>query len=908
MDLARLSQVRAENGYPLPSRVRGPLEAALGHDLSSVRIHIGALSDRVARSIGAEAFTSRNDIVFARDRYQPSTPAGLNLLAHELVHTIQQRSTRPLSAAVPLPVTAAPVHVQARMAPPSEDSAEACRSRGGWADVLCESFAKNDESVAQHQAFVLLVQEIDRVEAKLRASERWDGDPESTTAELAAAYLPRLRERVAAVAEIKTAQTLAPYKPRHTPDANPDARLEALIRATLVRLRTIELRLAVDDPKKAASTALIEWQHSVEHFSPTGTSQATATHADLRALAAEAATDRHAQPSKKITADFTALEDLIAALDLRRRARRQGSQQGLSSLEAHFAHLQEFTQAVMDDILARASKGDDIKEDLRRLHVLMLRLDGVLGDESAPKVPLGDLEVESTKDKFPDKHSSGQHADRFGAKPTVTVSPYSVDAPLNEGELKHSLRAITRTRLKQLTFLAAIYGARLHVSEGTKAAEDGGADPDALDDARASLASFGTRSLRLHSDSDWRAYLLKRFKTDKDLNQATDDEAYRSLVDVLRNYFDAFTVHSPYNIEDFGDSYLDRDFPRALSGQLVHDCGVYALRIAYMLTLLRKELGLTFHFVRLPFHFALVVRARRGLPTLVVNNNDLEWVEDSVAQELVAKHNLGEAQLAGELASHHFAPGARMPFFTSELGAKELDKTSMWREYRDLSAQSPFTEPAGGRDLKYLEAMRAAIDAFNTAILPVWNSDLPQHWLTTRKQLQACRAKGAGDPRGCEEDILRRFKRAAGERAHAAMLAYEKATATALQTVPHAQPPTFLPVSGLGGADSAPLAPGLAAPGARESHPEQMLDTGLRGAAHPSRRIEELRFLIISVMYSELDMDRAVVQDDSFLLPYADHPVDRAKGVRFTNGEMFKPADYRPPFSRLEYRMEKLHW
>lgn len=77
-------------GAALPSDLRRHMEATLGADFSSVRIHVGPQAER----IGAIAFTSGADIYFAPGRYQPETPAGRRLLGHELAHVVQQRQGR----------------------------------------------------------------------------------------------------------------------------------------------------------------------------------------------------------------------------------------------------------------------------------------------------------------------------------------------------------------------------------------------------------------------------------------------------------------------------------------------------------------------------------------------------------------------------------------------------------------------------------------------------------------------------------------------------------------------------------------------------------------------------------------------------------------------------------------------
>ncbi|MCY1011488.1 hypothetical protein OV079_39195 [Nannocystis pusilla] len=75
-----------------------------------------------------------------------------------------------------------------------------------------------------------------------------------------------------------------------------------------------------------------------------------------------------------------------------------------------------------------------------------------------------------------------------------------------------------------------------------------------------------------------------------------------------------------------------------------------------------------------------------------------------------------------------------MPFFTSELGPRDFDKKSMWREYKELSGKNPFSEavadpasPLHGRDLAYLEYMRTAIDAFNESVYVLWTGTLPRY-------------------------------------------------------------------------------------------------------------------------------------------------------------------------------------
>ena len=67
-------------------------DSRFGHDFSQVRIHTDKHAAQSARSMGAEAYTAGNHIVFAEDGYAPSLVGGKRLLAHELAHVVQQSS------------------------------------------------------------------------------------------------------------------------------------------------------------------------------------------------------------------------------------------------------------------------------------------------------------------------------------------------------------------------------------------------------------------------------------------------------------------------------------------------------------------------------------------------------------------------------------------------------------------------------------------------------------------------------------------------------------------------------------------------------------------------------------------------------------------------------------------------
>lgn len=77
-------------GEPLPEATRAYFEPRLGHDFGDVRVHTDNRAAESAQAIGAIAFTTGQDIVFGPGQYEPSTPKGKRLLAHELTHVVQQ--------------------------------------------------------------------------------------------------------------------------------------------------------------------------------------------------------------------------------------------------------------------------------------------------------------------------------------------------------------------------------------------------------------------------------------------------------------------------------------------------------------------------------------------------------------------------------------------------------------------------------------------------------------------------------------------------------------------------------------------------------------------------------------------------------------------------------------------------
>ena len=79
-------------GSPLDDSTRSSMESRFGQDFSDVRVHTDAKASESAESVGANAYTVGNEMVFRGGHFDSSSPSGQRTLAHELSHVVQQRS------------------------------------------------------------------------------------------------------------------------------------------------------------------------------------------------------------------------------------------------------------------------------------------------------------------------------------------------------------------------------------------------------------------------------------------------------------------------------------------------------------------------------------------------------------------------------------------------------------------------------------------------------------------------------------------------------------------------------------------------------------------------------------------------------------------------------------------------
>lgn len=167
--------------------------------------------------------------------------------------------------------------------------------------------------------------------------------------------------------------------------------------------------------------------------------------------------------------------------------------------------------------------------------------------------------------------------------------------------------------------------------------------------------------------------------------------ALHSLMALIGRYLRAFTVHTQYNIRDFGESYLDSPMAVDLAGRAERDCGVYAVMAAYELYRTGRDaqprLDLSFELIALPDHVALIVQDHAAGNFYVVNNDEVSPAQTGDTLDVV-RSPLHRDYL--------MTPGYRLPLGSTQDRDRAF-RQRMWQTYLD-SARWGFAQQPGDPD------------------------------------------------------------------------------------------------------------------------------------------------------------------------------------------------------------------
>lgn len=777
-------------GQALPAEVRGPMESFFDADLSAVRVHSDARADTLSRELNARAFTVGQDIFFRQGELDPGTSSGRELLVHETTHTRQQGGSgvqgkltvnqpgdeleqeadqvaRAFGTGSPAtgedPSAFGTALIRRQKAPPvtswyQEVLDEIEKAATGNFILLArvmpllKKLQELVEAIDQEQAqsVITLLDEL----LALDAGNLSDFFPSrGLVAEVISRMLLLGLDEEAAklrVWYLDLEQQRAPHPRPRVRDFSPEMSLwEKVLERLVARI-----------PQRGAATALTVLDALLALLGQMSDELAGLDPAELKADE-----ERRKGASTADLPTFGGLAQHDNSIIVYRDTLIQLQRQTFRAIQVDY-------QVVFDQAIEDLRTG----KDSRLLDLAKQRL-GELLSLIEPKEPAkrsAQLEVEITRSKFTEE--GGRHLDFFLAgkeaeRRSAGFEYYEAEPGTGQGEKTLSFGQIFRIRREQIRFLEGLYG--------LPQAKGGQPTAEATEN-RAAISQLGAEGLKLESNDDWRRFLLKKFE----LRKAKEGKAaaFTATIELLKEYLRIFTSHTPYNIEDFGDNYLDKAFPRALTGQLIHDCGVYALRIAYMLSLLRdhSELQLRFRFIILPVHVGLIITGE-GLPLYVTHNDNISvFSPEEVAEKREAWKGLNEAgepqaptgkeseeQFLAEVAGREFIPSADLPYKLIEVpdtrGTAGAAKANLWSHYIKIAQTDLFgpkvhdpESPHFQFDLRYLDLLKRIQAHHNTELAQFWNVKAKAAWFEhepkLRKALDAIQqAKTDNDPKQAAE-------------------------------------------------------------------------------------------------------------------------------------------------------------
>jgi hypothetical protein len=744
---AIVREVISSPGQPLDTSTRDLMESRFGYDFSSVRVHHDDQAGLSAGAADALAYTLGNHIVFNSGHYVPHSPGGQRLLAHELTHFMQQSEHLDLGRArfKKKPRTQ-PFYQEALDELDKAKKADQVElSTGGIIDW--------SGRVPVIKKFIGFLVSIDREDVK-GITERLDDFLEADATRLAPffpsdALANTTITRLLLLGMGKEAQRFRGWYLKHEKESQPlSARRKDFLSERFIWEQVLE-ELTNRIPAQSAEPALkvldallllfVQMRNEMAGLDEKAIKEDQRSRAE-RARQSDWSWDSHVTISVYFASLIGLLKEAFAAMQI--------------------AYQVVLDQAVEDLAAGRGPKYLNIAKDRldSRLHSLI--------DPKEKQKKVGGLDVEVTRSEF--KKGGGRHLDFFAKgkaakRRAVGIEFYdkeAVESLAREKEL--DLNRIYLIRREQIAVLERIYGLAKDEKTGKPTLE--------AQENAAAIAKLGKQGLRLNSNDDWRRFLLEKYEQ-ATAKGAKPAEALTGVIKFLESFLHAFTTHTPYNIEDFGDNYLTREFPRAMTGQLIHDCGVYALRIAYILSLLReqKDLQLRFRFIVLPVHVGLVITGK-DLPAYFANNDQITeykdiadihkaWIRtDEKGEQRKPTGKDEETQFVAELAGNEFISGADLPFKLIEVpkpkGDSKSIKQALWSVYTKQVAPTKLFGPDVNNPksslyqfhLKYLEVIQLIKAHFNKWLVPFWNETAHNAWLKHEPEL----TKGLAEVKGAK--------------------------------------------------------------------------------------------------------------------------------------------------------------
>lgn len=712
------NQLVHSHGEPLDAHTKTFMEQRFGHDFHDVRVHTDSTSQHAAASVDALAFTHGNHIVFGEGQYQPHTDQGKKLLAHELTHTLQQKNSNPSSPVIQMKSTKRKFYQQVIDV---RKKRLIDQHRASFFDVLsplvdlCKAVEeKRIEDIDFH-----LYKFIEHIGYDLGAIKQIDP-----------VFFVDLSLRLIDLGLYQQATDLRINYTHREGSLAGDTRANKFF-TEMVRRATIIDPIKTPDQMKNALIRISKV------FVPLTEKMVRIGEAESR---------------------YAGLDELMKKL--------------VEALEAVF-------QRLMDHIVYLLSGKKQRPAGLTLLQWLSDYLKGHLYpaffESKAKGIDLVKVTITKTT-IYPGKGGQGVIDDWFtrrnndAAQRRLLISTYDPGAD-HITELTSSLENLYIARRAQVDTLFSLYG------------NDSSKDPSYSKDRPYTsnvdtIKAMGGK-MRLNSDDDWRNFAISKYRL-MIANGSNKQEAFLNIIETLFAYLQAFTQHAHHvNVYDIGKTnYLNRRFPRSLAGKLLHDCGVYAVRVAYILSLVRMELGLSFRFVSLPVHIALLIEGE-DMPTYIVQNEQFteididekrqKWDRDLLIDPSTGNKAEGKNEFIGTVVANEYIPGVSMPFRIDEVSKPTknaaADQQAIWKHYQKIARIPLFgksaIDPGNFNYLfenKYLSFSQEYRTMHDTILVPYWNVGAIESWKDFTKALQDASADKKSLPTGTALQLLIAYK------------------------------------------------------------------------------------------------------------------------------------------------------
>jgi len=777
-------RVLNSSGQPLDPAVRRFFEPRFRQNLGHVRVHDDRAARASALAVGAQAYVVGRHLVLGPQSSGAGSEAGRRLMAHELAHLVGGGGGGPPDLAtltvhrVSAPSDAAEQHAELvseqvlrGMAP---STGAACALATLWRRPASAGRAAPARPFHQ-EALDALAAERRRIITIVQSQMIPDSVPAlERLVALCEAIEVGDRDRIKAAL-----QTLLAANARHLPLSSPSESLIAEMAARLI-LQGLDseaesLRrwgLAREKASWPPSRGPFErdiyaWERITERLleqvPDTGGAEALRVLDGLLVLLAQLVRERFTLDAEEIKKDAATRAAMYDNYFVQRdRTISVYASELVRMMREVFIGMQSAFQIVLDVAAADLASG----QSPAMLSSAKDRLEGRLLPLIEPAERsrhIGGVPVETTVSEF--DQGGGVHKDALArpgsaqAKRTVKFHFYDVEQPpWSASEMSSDFAGVFLARRRQIALIEELFGVKTDAR--------GQRTPEAKENASA-MATLGPQGLRLHSDDDWRRFVLAKFEAREAVEGP--EKALVAVIQLLEAYLRVFTTHTPYDIDDFGDNLLTRSFPRDLAGRLVHDCGVYALRIAYILSLLRDhpKLKLRFRYVVMPVHVGLLITGD-GLPMFMANNDAItryhpsdvaamrrEWDQLDERGAVGPSTTPGtEGRFAGEVMADAFITGVDLPYRVLEVvrtkGSPAAIKDQLWQQYTRLVAPAaqrlfgPTTrDPASPNyqfHLQYLRLMALMRQHHNTVLVPFWNVKASELWKAHKARITTAHA------------------------------------------------------------------------------------------------------------------------------------------------------------------------